>query len=94
MYRKVTLAVLALLSGALLTSCGTVERVIRPPVVIPPSLTDCATYPVEPQDRTASDFDTQLGIFIARTEDAWRDCRDRLRDVAHLIATQDGTDGP
>lgn len=93
MYRKVTLAVLVLLSGVLLTSCGTVERVIRPPVVIPPSLTSCTAYPTEPEDRNASDFDTQLAVFMLRGEDAWRDCRDRLRDVANLIATQGENDG-
>ena len=90
MYRKPTIAALVLLSGALLTSCASVERIIRPPLVVPPSLLSCAEYPIEPQDRNAADFDILLGVFIARTEDAWRDCRDRLRDVADLVSNQEG----
>lgn len=93
MYRKPTIVALVLLSGALLTSCASVERIIRPPLVVPPSLLSCAEYPIEPQDRNAADFDTLLAVWMLRTEDAWRDCRDRLRDVANLIATQDETNG-
>lgn len=87
MPRKLTNAFLAPLCAALLASCGTVERVIRPPLVIPPSLLSCADFPVEPDPDTASDVD--LAVFMLRGEDAWRDCRDTLADVADLVASQD-----
>lgn len=88
MPRKLTNAFLAPLCAALLASCGTVERVIRPPLVIPPSLLSCADFPVEPDPDTASDVD--LAVFMLRGEDAWRDCRDTLADVADLVSNQEG----
>ena len=87
MRRKLTNALLAPLCAALLVSCAAVERVIRPPLVIPPSLLSCAEFPAEPDPDTASDVD--LAVFMLRGEDAWRDCRDTLADVADLVASQD-----
>jgi hypothetical protein len=88
MPRKLTNALLVPLCAALLASCATVERVIRPPLVIPPSLLICAEFPVEPDPDTASDVD--LAVFMLRGEDAWRDCRDTLADVADLVSSQEG----
>jgi hypothetical protein len=85
MILRITLVLFALSS----TACGTVERVIRPPLVIPPSLLICADFPVEPDPDTASDVD--LAVFMLRGEDAWRDCRDTLADVADLVSNQEGT---
>jgi hypothetical protein len=56
-------------------------------MVIPPSLLTCAEYPPTPDD-TASDVD--LAVYMLRGEDAWRDCRDTLADVADLVANQGG----
>jgi len=56
--------------------------------VIPPSLLICAEFPVEPDPNTASDVD--LAVFMLRGEDAWRDCRDTLADVADLVSNQEG----
>lgn len=88
MPRKLTTALLAPLCAIACASCGTVERVIRPPLVVPPSLLTCAAYPVTPDD-TASDVD--LAVYMLRGEDAWRDCRDTLADVADLVASQEGS---
>ncbi len=88
MPRKPITALPALLFAMLLASCGTVERVIRPPLVIPPSLLICADYPATPND-TASDVD--IAVYMLRGEDAWRDCRDTLADVAALVASQEGS---
>ena len=89
-FRQVTHAALVLPLFALLASCATVERVIRPPLVIPPTLLTCADYPVEPSDPLAPDFDVQVAVFMVRSEDAWRDCRDTIADVAGLIEQQGG----
>jgi len=83
MILRITLVLFALSS----TACGTVERVIRPPLVIPPSLLTCAPFPATP-DETASDVD--LAVYMLRSEDAWRDCRDTLADVADLVSSQEG----
>jgi hypothetical protein len=56
--------------------------------VIPPSLLICADFPVEPDPDIASDVD--LAVFMLRGEDAWRDCRDTLADVADLVSNQEG----
>lgn len=82
---RLSIALPVLLSAALLVSCSSVERVIRPRLVIPPSLLTCSDYP-QPPDQTASDVD--LAVYMLRGEDAWRDCRDTLADVSALVATQ------
>ncbi len=86
MNQRRLIALTALLSAGLLASCASVERVIRPPLVVPPSLLSCADYPATPDPATASDVD--IAVYMLRGEDAWRDCRDTLADVAALIASQ------
>lgn len=69
----------------LLASCQTVDRVIRPNVIVPNSLLTCEDYPAIPgEDMT----DIDLALFILRTEHAWKDCSDTLSDVADLLDEQ------
>lgn len=75
-----------LLSATLLASCASVERVIRPSVIIPNSLLVCEDYPPIPGEGAT---DTDLAVFMLRGEFAWRDCRDNLKSVADLLASQD-----
>ena len=63
---------------------------IRPPLVIPNSLLECEEFPVEPQEPDLPDFDTQFAVFLTQAENAWRDCRDDLREVGELVRAQEG----
>ena len=74
-----------LLFSTLLVSCASVERVIRPSVIVPNSLLVCEDYPAIPGEGMT---DTDLALFILRTEYAWRDCRDTLSDVGALLEEQ------
>lgn len=80
-------ALLVLPSALLLASCGHVERVIRPQLIVPNSLLECQPYPEAPDPDTASDVD--VAVFMLRGEDAWRDCRDTLREVGDLVRAQE-----
>lgn len=83
MPRKLTTALLAPLFIAL-CGCSSVERIVRPQTIIPPSLLTCSDYPQTPNPEAASDVD--IAVYMLRGEDAWRDCRDTLADVAALVA--------
>ena len=80
-------ALLLLPCAALLASCQTVERVIRPSLIVPNSLLQCQDYPDVPDADTATDVD--IAVFMLRGEDAWRDCRDTLTEVGDLIRSQE-----
>lgn len=90
MFRRfLTVLVLLPLTG-LLVSCGTVRRVVAPPLEVPESMLRCAEYPAVPGIEAS---DTELAVFMLRGEDAWADCRDALKAVGELVASQGGGDG-
>lgn len=60
---------------------------IRPQLIVPDALFQCADYPDVPDPDTASDVD--VAVFMLRGEDAWRDCRDTLREVGDLVRAQE-----
>ena len=86
-YKTPSRAIVAplLLSAMLLTGCASVDRVIRPNVIVPNSLLTCEEYPTLPDEEAT---DTDLAVFLLRTEFSWRDCRDNLNAVAELLEEQ------
>lgn len=60
--------------------------------MIPETLKDCSEYPIEPDDPDAPDFDTNVSVFMLRSQDAWRDCRETLHDLVATIDEQQGID--
>lgn len=80
-------ALILLPCAALLASCASAQRIIRPNLIVPNSLLVCQDYPDVPDPDTASDV--EVALFLIRGEDAWRDCRDTLTEVGDLIRSQE-----